>query len=139
MPLYDYKCLHGHVTNKMLKIAEYKSEVTCDSCGCIATRIISAPAVLGDYAPYECPVTGKMIEGRKQHEDNLRRHGCRLLETGERDQFIRSKATEEKVFESKIEHTVGELVEKMPVRKREQLASELANGADTTVVRLQGK
>jgi hypothetical protein len=29
------------------------------------------PRVIGDYAAYECPVTGKMIEGRKAHQENL--------------------------------------------------------------------
>lgn len=41
------------------------------------------PILLGDYSAYDCPITGKMIEGRYQHSENLKRHDCRLLEKGE--------------------------------------------------------
>lgn len=43
----------------------------------------SAPMVAGDYAAYDCPVTGKPIEGRAAHRENLKKTGCRLLEKGE--------------------------------------------------------
>jgi hypothetical protein len=46
---------------------------------------LAAPMVVGDYAPYECPVTGKMIEGRYAHTENLKNTGCRILEKGERE------------------------------------------------------
>lgn len=41
------------------------------------------PILLRDYGAYDCPVTGKMIEGRAAHSENLKRHDCRLLEKGE--------------------------------------------------------
>lgn len=41
------------------------------------------PMIARDYEAYECPVTGKMIEGRAAHAENLKRTGCRLLEKGE--------------------------------------------------------
>lgn len=44
---------------------------------------LSAPTVFGDYAPYECPVTGGVIEGRRAHSENLKQTGCRILERGE--------------------------------------------------------
>ncbi len=45
------------------------------------------PILLGDYSAYDCPVTGKIVEGRVAHSENLKRQGCRLLEKGEsRDQ-----------------------------------------------------
>lgn len=44
----------------------------------------AAPMVIGDFTPYDCPITGKMIEGRRAHEENLKRHDCRILEPGER-------------------------------------------------------
>ena len=43
----------------------------------------SGPILLGDYSAYDCPVTGKIIDGRYQHSENLKRQGCRLLEKGE--------------------------------------------------------
>ncbi len=55
------------------------------------------PRVIGDYAAYECPVTGKMIEGRRAHQENLNRHDCRILERGEKEDNVRNaKAAVEK-------------------------------------------
>jgi hypothetical protein len=43
----------------------------------------NGPILLRDYSAYDCPVTGKLVEGRAAHAENLRRHDCRLLEKGE--------------------------------------------------------
>ncbi len=42
-----------------------------------------APAVQRDYAAYQSPATGKVIEGKRAHRDDLARSGCRLIERGE--------------------------------------------------------
>jgi hypothetical protein len=67
-------------------------------------RIHLAP----DYKPYRCPVTGKPVEGRRAHQENLKRTGCRILEKGEREQAERNRGEEDR----KIERVVGEAVEK---------------------------
>jgi len=46
---------------------------------------VAVPQISSDYGVYDCPVTGKMIEGRADHRENLKRTGCRLLEKGERE------------------------------------------------------
>lgn len=47
------------------------------------------PAVFGDYKPYRSPATGKVIEGRRAHRDDLARSGCRLIERGEhKNQYL---------------------------------------------------
>jgi len=43
----------------------------------------AAPYVAGDYQPYDCPITGKTIDGRREHKENLELHGCRIHEKGE--------------------------------------------------------
>lgn len=43
----------------------------------------STPQLAGDYQAYDCPITGKPVEGKAAHRENLKRHGCRLLEKGE--------------------------------------------------------
>tara|TARA_R110000787_G_C13367192_1_gene440537 strand:+ start:883 stop:1206 length:324 start_codon:yes stop_codon:yes gene_type:complete len=50
----------------------------------------ATPKVIGDYAAYECPVTGSVIEGRRAHTENLKRTGCRLLEPGEKEANIKN-------------------------------------------------
>lgn len=42
-----------------------------------------AVQLAADYAGYECPVSGRWVEGRAAHQENLKRTGCRLLEPGE--------------------------------------------------------
>lgn len=49
-----------------------------------------APMVVSDYSTYECPVTGKPIEGRAAHNENLKRHDCRLLEKGEFEDTVKN-------------------------------------------------
>jgi hypothetical protein len=44
---------------------------------------LAAPYVAGDYQPYDCPITGKTIDGRREHRENLELHGCRVHEKGE--------------------------------------------------------
>ena len=44
---------------------------------------LNMPYIAGDYKAYECPITGKTIDGRVEHEENLRKHGCRIHEAGE--------------------------------------------------------
>lgn len=43
----------------------------------------TGPILLSDYSAYDCPVTGKPVEGRYAHSENLKRQDCRLLEKGE--------------------------------------------------------
>jgi hypothetical protein len=53
-------------------------------------------------------VTGRPIEGRRAHQENLKRTGCRLLEKGESEQAAKYRAEEDR----KIERVVSDAVEK---------------------------
>lgn len=98
-------------------------------------RVLTAPMVQPDYPGYNCPITGTWIEGKRAHLENLKKHGCRVYEAGETaDAQARSSASELQL-EASMEATVEEFIEKLPARKREQLAIELENGADVGVVR----
>lgn len=71
-----------------------------------------AAYVSSDYEAYDCPVTGKMIEGRAAHRENLKRTGCRILEKGEgRD----------------AERTRKENVEITAAKSARQIAENIAN------------
>lgn len=67
-----------------------------------------------DYRPYRCPVTGKPVEGRRAHQENLKRTGCRVLEKGEKEHNMRERAESDR----KLERTVSDAVDRT--------ASELA-------------
>lgn len=68
------------------------------------------PMISSDYAAYECPVTGKMIEGRYAHSENLKQTGCRLLENGElEDNRKNGKRYAEEKMDRAIDKAVDEV------------------------------
>lgn len=137
MPMYDYKCpTCGGRREVVVPIAQIDDPVECLKCGPPMLRQISAPRVLGDYAPYQCPITGKLIEGRKAHRENLAQHGCRILEPGETDSYVRSRRREEAKLDSAIEATADELIAKLPTDKRDRLAAEMEHGLDAQITRI---
>ena len=136
MPMYSYRCgACGAAQDVFKAIKDLDLAEPCARCNTAMTRQICAPAVRGDYPGYSCPITGDWIEGRRAHQENLKKHGCRVYEPGETEQTQARMAFEEKQLEASIESTVEEFIEKLPARKREQLAVELENGADVGVVR----
>jgi putative FmdB family regulatory protein len=134
MPLYDFICHEGHKFERFLKLADYDLPQKCP-CGVFAERVISPPMVLGDYPDYNCPVTGRLISGRKAHRENLARTGCRILEPGEKEQNQRRKQEAEAAIDAGIERTVEKFIDQLPSHKKEQLANEISSGVDVSVVR----
>lgn len=53
------------------------------------TKEGNAPQISPDIEAYRCAVTGKMIDGRKEHRENLERTGSRVWEPGETKESIR--------------------------------------------------
>ena len=136
MPLYLYKCPTCSRKRDILKrIADLDRAEHCLHCGFAMNRQLAAPMVRGDYPGYNCPITGNWIEGRRAHEDNLKRHGCRVLEPGETEGVKRAAAAAAVAEEEAIDDTVEEFFETLPTAKKEQLAAEVENGLDLQVVR----
>jgi hypothetical protein len=80
-------------------------------------------------------VTGTWIEGRRAHEENLKRHGCRVLEPGETEAHRRRLANEDSQLESAVEETADKFIAGLSSDKKAQLASEVSAGATAAVVR----
>lgn len=136
MPLYTYQCPKCSCKQPVFKkIAELAEAELCDRDGAEMQRVLEAPAVRGDYPGYECPVSGIWVEGRRAHEENLKKHGCRVLEPGETRQASEFRAQQDAAFEAQIEQTAEQLVESLPARKREQLAAEMEKGLDVSFER----
>lgn len=57
--------------------------------------------ILGDYEPYQCPKTGEVISGRLQHRAALARHGCHVLEPGEKEEVAKSWEEKDKDLEKR--------------------------------------
>lgn len=136
MPTYAYKCDHCHRRfERFLPMARYAEPQDCLVCGGTTTKQLFAPSVAVDYQGYTCPVTGKWIEGRRQHQENLKRTGCRVLESGEKEAVERAKAAEESAFERALDASVEEFFEKAPPEKLQQLERELLGGVTAQVTR----
>ena len=89
-----------------MKIADLEHVGVGCRCGEKMERQVTVPHIFGDFAGYECPVTGRWVEGRRQHEDNLKRTGCRLLEPGETEQYVRDKGNRQKELDKAVETAV---------------------------------
>lgn len=139
MPLYSFRCLNpdcGAQFDRLLRLKDYAQPQECPRCGKGSERQILPVAVMGDYAGYSCPVTGAWIEGRKAHQENLRRHGCRVLEPGETQQAARAAERADDALADRIAETAAAAVAQMPAAKQEQLGRELAAGAHISITRL---
>ena len=136
MPVYVYACptCAAHF-ERFLPLSRYREVQPCPACGQEAEKQLSAVAVFSDYSAYTCPITGARVEGRKAHERNLAKHGCRVLEAGEPQAAARSREAADAALESRIADSAAKFVAELPARKKEQLGQELARGASISVER----
>lgn len=136
MPLYLYQCPTCRLRKDVLKsLINLNREEPCETCQTPMERKLCAPAVVADYAGYSCPISGKWVEGRRAHEENLKRHGCRVLEGGETDQVRRNRAQEESALDREVDSTVEQFWEALPTDGREQLATAVSSGLDVSIDR----
>lgn len=137
MPTYTYKCTQCHeIFDRVLRLEHYQDLQASPCCNQVSHKIFLPTAIRGDYEAYSCPITGKTIRGRREHEENLARHGCRVLEKGEVDGAKREAARREAELDKGVDETVERFYEALPSDKREALASAVINGVDLAVERL---
>ena len=72
---------------------------------------LARPQIVRDYESYKCPVTGKIIEGRAAHEENLKRMNCRLLEPGEKEDNIKRHAREDAAEDERRDEAIDGMVD----------------------------
>lgn len=107
MPLYEYRCLGGHVFNQVCKVDDRLGPFNCPLCGQKGEKVIlHAPRVFGDYEGYASPASGRWIEGRRQREEDLRRTGCRPYEAGEREHAQKVAAAKDRALDREIDAVV---------------------------------
>lgn len=127
MPLYDLQCDQGHRFERMIPLAKFEEPILCD-CNAPAHRLISAPMFTVDQTGYTCPVTDEWISSKHQHRENLAKHNCRVLETGETEAAASYRAKQDAILDKTIEDTVERQIESFSSDKKEQLHNELVNG-----------
>lgn len=129
MPLYDFRCAFGHEFEKFVKLEDFEAPVKC-ACHEPAIRVIRPVRFSVENVGYDCPITGEWIGSKSQHENNLAKHGCRVLETGETEQSKAAASRAEAEFEKRLDETVEKEFESMPSAKKEALSNELTAGVD---------
>jgi hypothetical protein len=101
MPIYATCCqscgkedsIYRTVAERDLNIPE------CLYCGGDMQRVVSAPYVAADMAPYKSMITGEMITSRSQHRTHLKEHGC--IEIGNETKYLAGKQKPELSKESR--------------------------------------
>lgn len=94
-----------------------------------------APAVFGDLPDYTSPIDGRLISGKAQRREDLKRNGCRPYEEGERQEAQRRREQDDARLERNVNETVERWWHEAPTQKREALARDLMAGADVNLER----
>ncbi len=109
MPVYEYHCKDcGKAFTAYKKLADYREPQPC-TCGVIAEKLISKPMVAVDYPAYQSPSTGKWVEGKKAHLEDLKRSNCRIFEPGERQDAERRRVEADKAADTFIDNSVDKV------------------------------
>lgn len=127
MPLYNYICPDHGEFDRFAKLEDYKDPAQCD-CGRWCERGLSVPYFTVDNVGYNCPITGEWIGSKREHQENLAKQGCRVLETGETESAASFRAKEDAKLDKLIEDSVEREFESFSSDKKEQLHNELVNG-----------
>jgi len=97
MPIYVYRCPNCEQAFEVFRsIDAMQQHEDCERCGGSSYKVLTPPMISMDsYTSYSCPITGKQIEGRRAHIENLKQHGCRVYEAGETQEFVKRRAAEQ--------------------------------------------
>lgn len=94
-----------------------------------------APDVMGDLPAYTSPIDGRLIDGRAQRREDLKRNGCRPYEDGERAQMVRNQAAADQRLERGVNETVDKWYATSSSRKHELLEQAIRAGANPQIER----
>lgn len=109
MPVYEYHCVSCDKRfDAFKKLAQYQ-ERQVHTCGETAQKVLSVPMVAIDYPAYESPATGKWIEGKKAHLEDLKQSGCRLMEPGEQADMQKRVKAEDKALDTFVDNSVDKV------------------------------
>ncbi len=108
MPFYDFKCRCGKVESAYKTVAERNDEPPVCHDEPMRRVLVLPPFVRGDYQGYVSPASGKWVEGKKAHIDDLARSDCRILEQGESAHFAKNAA---KIHDESLTKACNEAVD----------------------------
>lgn len=132
MPFYLFRCNPcGETMDVFSRMADAHMERRCPRCGYRLERVYTPPHVANDGAyAYDCPVTGRTIRGKAEHEANLKRHGCRVLEKGDAARAIAKAKAGSPASDALVDRCADEAMRhicSLPAKDYEAVASAVAN------------
>lgn len=137
MPLHDFRCAEGHITEAW--VPQGLDVVGCAYCkGYKSATKVFLKAPQGYVQPdicYDSPIDGRPITTKQARLEDLKRNGCREYETGEKEEMLKQKELEEKSLDRAVEATVEETLAGWSPRKKEILEQEIRAGVTTEIVR----
>ena len=98
MPVYSYECQRCGCVYDEFRAYEDRDKEKMHCAGHEVRRVFTAPMIVSEekaYAGYESPATGKWVEGRRAHLEDLARSGCRIKEPGESAAYMKKVASGE--------------------------------------------
>lgn len=101
MPIYEFECKEGHVSERYLKATDTTRFVQCDTCDKGAQRIISRPNVRPDIPDHidenlvddHDTSGGYLVKGRAHKRERLKELGLHEVEPSYETKAKRSKGT----------------------------------------------
>lgn len=128
MPLYAMKCEDDHSFDRLIKLANFDNPHFCE-CGKRAHVQIVPTMIAPMFEDYQSPIDGSAISSKRKRMNDLARSNCVPYDPGMVEENNRRLKTQEASLEKSIDNTVDAFIEKLPARKKEILAQELAAGA----------
>lgn len=107
-------------------IKSFDGPPRCSVCGTLAQmeKLAKVHHQL-DY-DYDCPITGAPIRSKHAHEENLKRHGCHILEPGCDRDAARTREEINSRADEAIAEAAAQLYASLPQDKKDALATEVA-------------
>lgn len=135
MPLHDFRCERGHVTEEL--VGDGVDSITC-ACYLPATKVfLTVPmAIIRPDVHYTSPIDGRPITSMAAHKEDLARSGCIAYDPEMKTDQQRRIEREERALEDAVGETVDREIALMPSRKREKLEAEMAGGMDVAPERV---
>jgi hypothetical protein len=94
-----------------------------------------APDVMPDLPAYRSPVDGRLVDGRAQRREDLKRHGCRPYETSEKTEFVRRREADDAALTRSVDRTVEKFWYEQNSRGRELLEQAVRAGVGVEYAR----
>ena len=132
MPLHDFQCPAGHVTEMF--VGQGVDWVACEVCGssigATAKKVFLKPPmgfVQADVC-YDSPIDGRPITSRQARIEDMKRNDCIEYDPEMKKDAAQRIKDKDAALERAVDYSVDAAIAAMPARKREKLEAEMTAG-----------